>query len=154
MYCVCLLIYLLICFKCVDINQQLMVSLSMTSRSLTISVNSSKLIFPSKSLSAFMIVLSTNCCNYTSLRLFPTIILSTMNSSPLEMNPSLLMSYIQKANLSFSSWVLPADSEFNPCTNSRKEILPSLFLSNTAITRFTRGLFANSIRYKEIRLLK
>jgi len=33
---------------------------------------------------------------------------------------------------------------FRPWTNSRNEIEPSLFLSRTAMTRFTRGLFASS----------
>lgn len=55
-------------------------------------LNSSKEIFPSKSLSALIIVLSTSCYNYTSVRLVPTIIFSTVNSSPFEMYPSLLMS--------------------------------------------------------------
>ena len=69
-----------------------MVSLSMTSKSLTMSVNSSKLILPSQSLSALMMVLSTSCYSCTSLRLLPTIILSTVKSSPFEMYPSLLIS--------------------------------------------------------------
>ena len=51
----------------------------------TIALNSSKLSFPSPSLSASMIVLSTICCNCASFKLFPTIILSTRNNSPFEM---------------------------------------------------------------------
>ena len=47
--------------------------------------NSSKEIFPSPSVSAWMMVLSTICCSCVSFRLFPTIIFSTWNSSPLEM---------------------------------------------------------------------
>ncbi len=41
---------------------------------------------------ASMMVLSTICWSCWSLRLFPTIILSTRNSSPLEMSPSRSMS--------------------------------------------------------------
>ena len=125
-------------------HQQLRVSLSMTSRSLTIKVNSSKLILPSKSLSALIMVLSTNCYNYTSFKLFPTLIFRTVKSSPFDIKPSLFMSYIQNANRSFSSQDEPADNEFRPYTNSKNEILPSLFLSRTAITLLTKGLFANS----------
>ena len=54
------------------------------------------------------------------------------------------MSYIWNANLSFSSYEEPADNEFNPWTNSKNEMLPSLFLSSTAITLLTKGLFASS----------
>lgn len=68
------------------------VILILTSVFSTILVNSSKLILPSRSLSASMIVLSTICCSYTSFRLLPTIIFSTMNSSPFEMYPSRSMS--------------------------------------------------------------
>lgn len=42
--------------------------------------------------SALIIVLSTNCWSWRSVRLFPTIILSTVKSSPLVMNPSSSMS--------------------------------------------------------------
>jgi hypothetical protein len=50
--------------------------------------------------SAFIIVLSTSCCSCKSVRLFPTIIFSTVNSSPLVMKPSSSMSYILKAKRS------------------------------------------------------
>jgi hypothetical protein len=39
-----------------------------------------------------MMVRSTSCCSCRSVRLLPTIILSTVNSSPLVMNPSSSMS--------------------------------------------------------------
>lgn len=42
--------------------------------------------------SALMIVRSTSCCSCRSVRLFPTIIFSTVKSYPFEMNPSLSMS--------------------------------------------------------------
>lgn len=38
----------------------------------------------------------------------------------------------------------PLESELSPSTNSRKDILPSLFLSSTSITRLTSGLLASS----------
>ena len=49
----------------------------------TILVDYSKLVLPSLSKSASMMVLSTICYSCWSLRLLPTIIFSTMNSSPL-----------------------------------------------------------------------
>lgn len=62
--------------------------------------NSLKEIFPSPSLSAFITVLSTICWSCVSLRLFPTIIFRTWNSSPFDMKPSLSISYILKATTS------------------------------------------------------
>lgn len=47
---------------------------------------------PTITRSAFIIVLSTSCCSCRSVRLFPTIIFSTVNSSPFVMNPSSSMS--------------------------------------------------------------
>lgn len=47
--------------------------------------NSSKDILPSPSLSALMMVLSTICWSWVSFKLFPTIILRTWKSSPLDM---------------------------------------------------------------------
>ena len=49
-------------------------------------------IFFQLTLSYIMMVLSTICWSWVSLRLVPTIIFRTWNSSPLEMNPSLSMS--------------------------------------------------------------
>ena len=76
--------------------------------------------------------------------MLPTIIFKTVNNSPFEIYPSLFISYIWNAKRSFSSRLDEADNVFKPYTNSRKEIEPSLFLSRTAITLFTKGLFASS----------
>ena len=63
-----------------------------TFKSFTILQNSVYEILPSKSSSALIIVLSTSCCNWASVKFEPTIIFKTVNSSPFEMKPSLFMS--------------------------------------------------------------
>lgn len=51
--------------------------------------------------SAFIIVLSTSCCNCKSVKLLPTIIFNTVNNSPFVMYPSSSISYILNANSIF-----------------------------------------------------
>ena len=65
--------------------------------------NSANDILPSISSSALIRVRSTSCWICSSFRFVPTIILSTLKSSPFEMKPSLLISYTLNANFNFSS---------------------------------------------------
>mmetsp|Transcript_21178 Transcript_21178/g.55074 ORF Transcript_21178/g.55074 Transcript_21178/m.55074 type:complete len:219 (-) Transcript_21178:88-744(-) len=107
-------------------------------------MNSSKEIFPSLSLSASMMVLSTICCSCTSVKFAPTIIFNTVKSSPFEMNPSPSTSYTRKANFNFLCGSPCTEKVESAVTNSRKSTVSSPSESNSAITRSMRGFVANS----------
>ena len=79
------------------------------------------------------------CCSCWSFKLLPTIIFSTMNSSPLLIYPSLSMSYTLNANLSFSSLFPLELNALRPETNSWKSTSPPPSSSKMAIMRVAKG---------------
>ena len=90
--------------------------------------NSSKSILPSCSLSAQSRVLFTTCCSCSSFRLLPTIILSTWESSSVDMKPSPSISQTEKANQrKFSLTVHPKNSRLSLLVSSSSQKRPTPF---------------------------
>lgn len=115
--------------------------------------NSSKHIIWSLLVSASKIVRSAMLVNCSSLILAPTIMCSMANNSSLEILPSLSKSYIENANLNFSSLLLSLFSLFfliglkcaSTLMNCKKFTLSSWLSAKKECTiRSLSGLIANS----------